>query len=106
MSELKPCPFCGGEARTTMNYCTIDGQLEWESFAIIHECQIVGRLCTHYFDTEAEAVEAWNTRREVLYTKPIEDGNGYFTSNRCGRCLEWLDYGWNYCPNCGARVIE
>lgn len=97
MSKLKPCPFCGGEA-----------ELEKAGGGVFETWYVTCATCcaSVWENTEAEAIEAWNTRREVLYIKPIEDGNGHFTSNRCGRCLEWLGYDWNYCPKCGVRVRE
>lgn len=51
MSELKPCPFCGGEAKVRV----------WgDGLGVTVECQ----LCyTHkHRDTEAEAIEVWNRR--------------------------------------------
>lgn len=53
MSDLKPCPFCGSEARHYV-------------FALIeHYITCTNPKCyaeTHRWTTEAEAVEAWNTR--------------------------------------------
>lgn len=52
--ELKPCPFCGGEAR----FADVTGH-----WLICKEC-----LCeTQYYNNPADAVKAWNTR------KPIQD---------------------------------
>ena len=80
MSELLPCPFCGGEAEI----CHVT-QL-WEPrdsyWAKCKNCRINGAHHT----TEAEAIEAWNTRAyttdEVTlsgmyaYGLPVEDVRG------------------------------
>ena len=51
MSELKPCPFCGGEA-TTM-------EIQYEGWtAMCVDCPAE----TSYLFTEEEAIEAWNRR--------------------------------------------
>jgi DNA-directed RNA polymerase subunit RPC12/RpoP len=35
---------------------------------------------------------------------------GYLTCSNCTNCFiepEWLENGkWNYCPSCGARMME
>lgn len=50
MSELKPCPFCGGRAKLTV----------WTASATTVGCAD----CGAHFDTrtKAEAVAAWNAR--------------------------------------------
>lgn len=55
MTELKPCPFCGENGSVTFNtvngfvpFCTNDN-------CLLNELDIG-------FDTEGEAVEAWNRR--------------------------------------------
>lgn len=53
MTELKPCPFCGG---TNIAVAKED---EWEVMCM--DCFAnVGACCSYY--TEAEAIEAWNKR--------------------------------------------
>jgi len=51
MSELKPCPFCGGEAEFIRNTRTI-------------KCKSCGGafLCTNPLITTLEAAQAWNRR--------------------------------------------
>lgn len=53
MPELKPCPFCGGEA--VVRAFTIS-----RSFVVCCEDCPIGFLVP--YDSEEEAVEAWNTR--------------------------------------------
>ena len=110
MSELLPCPFCGGEAET----CHVT-QL-WEPrntyWAKCKNCHISG---THH-KTEAEAIAAWNTRAER--TCRMTD------KGECSECGAYIVRAWtevhdfngdmkridlrshNYCPNCGAKVVS
>ena len=111
MSELLDCPFCGGEARlfdiswTTTAY---GGHMFKDPFwqVICDKCKAgIGD-----FNTEAEAIAAWNTRHER--TCHIE----HMPKNEELRCRSWLacsecgneidNYEMKYCPNCGAKVVE
>lgn len=51
MKELKPCPFCGGEAEIEM-----DDSWCWNYYVFCQECKI-GTDC---YETADEAIEAWN----------------------------------------------
>lgn len=53
--ELKPCPFCGGEA------------FEYYSGSQFEFCEVVCKECgcRSKGKTEAEAIEAWNTRKPI-----------------------------------------
>ena len=48
MSELKRCPFCGGEAKLMDN-----GHWVWCQHCLVESA---------YYDTREEAIKAWNTR--------------------------------------------
>ena len=61
MSELKPCPFCGGEAKISMKYVGYGslglGAHDW--FGVYcADCD----TSTREHQTEAEAIAAWNRR--------------------------------------------
>jgi Lar family restriction alleviation protein len=51
MTELKPCPFCGGKAETYDYYFN-----EWYIGCVECSCDL------GVFDTKEEAIEAWNKR--------------------------------------------
>jgi len=53
MSELKPCPFCGGKAETTR--C-------WTGHYQVWCTQCAAVQMGSFYDSEAEAIEAWNKR--------------------------------------------
>ena len=65
MTELKPCPFCGGEARL----------IEAECGTTIHAVECV--LCQAkigWFDEKERAIEAWNNRSNWHTGTPTEEG--------------------------------
>ena len=102
MSELLPCPFCGGEAHTYKNNL-------WHV-----ACENAHNSCVTMsaFITEAEAIAAWNSRAERTCK---QEERGWGTEGDHARV--WLTCGHdcmvptvqdlpNYCPICGARVVE
>ena len=56
MSDLKRCPFCGGEAQITENYA---GQTRIVCTNYSGGCA-VGQL--FWYDFREDAIEAWNRR--------------------------------------------
>ena len=93
IEELKPCPFCGGDAEIT----------KWhEGYFVECKKQRCGGTIGAY-KAKQKAIEAWNTRAER--TCRFESTNRCtFVCTSCGREVETLHYGYNYCPDCGAKV--
>lgn len=102
--ELKPCPFCGGEAEIT----------KWHEGYFV-ECreQSCGGTIGAY-KTEEETIEAWNTRAERTCRNITRHRYYGFECSECKwSAYEPNDYGndvnfddFNYCPSCGAKVVE
>ena len=117
--ELKPCPFCGGEA---MLFDAVG-----EMWACCKTCLASSRM----HSDPIKAAAAWNARAAVTdepFATAVHDGrvwqvvrechdagtsSNFFRCSSCGceimRCVD----GWkplymgdvNYCPNCGAKVV-
>ena len=54
MAELKPCPFCGGEAEL---FTYGDGKF-------LPKCSVCWGMIEEWFSSEEEAAEAWNRRAD------------------------------------------
>ena len=102
--ELKPCPFCGGDNKH-MDDCYIP---------MLIEC--VEREQFFDADYENKLEKAWNTRAERTCKNVYDETemgaceNG-FECSECGEMVEdcegyHVKGTWNYCPNCGAKVVE
>lgn len=96
-NELKPCPFCGGKAkhvyfRFTETHSICCGNCGAESYE---------------FDTEAEAIEAWNTRAERTCRNVAVEGV-LFECSECGaKTVDAVgNYTQEYCAACGRRVQD
>lgn len=99
--ELKPCPFCGGEA---MLFDAVG-----EMWASCKTCLASSRM----HSDPIKAAAAWNARAErtchaVLKSEPCylpDDPPEFDEFHECSECGEVFPYGpEGYCPRCGAKV--
>ena len=103
MTELKPCPFCGGEAKILRD---IHGVVSCSCGAVV--------TAKHKNDT-AEAIAAWNSRAERTCKWELEHSGTLYDKWRCSKCgylhVESrtdggaTDFDPNFCPNCGSKVV-
>lgn len=91
MSDLKPCPFCGG--RPIWEYCTED--------RLDIRCDTCGITFEEGFRNRAEAIEAWNRRTERTANAEYSEPDGCYLCGECGYVIEIEDV---YCAGCGARL--
>lgn len=97
MSELLPCPFCGADSTQLYVAKTYD------SVKIgCLSCSVQFLLANHFGNDKEAVVSAWNTRAERMCKR-------FWTGAEmvCSRCAHQLnDATANFCPNCGAKVVE
>ena len=104
MADLRPCPFCGGEARVRVS----------DSISIMRiECTECHMATTTFIADsigESEAAETWNTRHVETCQITNKGEPEYNVVTRdyefsCGHTIAWgHTYEPNYCPNCGRKV--
>lgn len=88
--ELKPCPFCGGQAEVTQ----VSNDTNW--FGVYcHSCENSEVVACGASSPE-RAIELWNTR-------PLEDAlRARLFSMTCRECGDRLRS--HYCPTCGKSM--
>lgn len=114
MEELKPCPFCGGEADIVTQKVTGDGVRVKDAYIECTECGIRGStfrvettkninawwLKTVWNQGEyKEMVRQWNRRVRIK-----EKGKPVWKPQKeeiCGRRIEYA-----FCPRCGMMLGE
>lgn len=104
MSQLKECPFCGGQYETIKEHPS-NCYIKCLSDNFAYFCNQPGSI-QH---TKNEMKEAWNTRYEQTCTINSEtiyayEGNPIDEVYKCSECGEPVSLQDNYCPNCGAKV--
>jgi Lar family restriction alleviation protein len=116
MSELKPCPFCGGDTVMIPGYET-DGKKTYVPNWFVAKCCNCYCMTAKLY-TEQDAISAWNKRHERTCHAVDKHWEQYepepshgFLEARCDACGEyigWRDYSHvgEYCHNCGAKVVN
>ena len=96
MTELKPCPFCGGEAVLCEN----------TDYAYVY-CKECGSQTDESHGTAGAAVAAWNTRAERTCHINWDKELFCFVCDSCDYISMMApDSRPTYCPNCGAKVVH
>lgn len=126
MDELKPCPFCGGAAHIEVDDVQ-EPEMFWHYSPRCDDWGCLGHMFWFGYNTEEDAIEAWNTRQShACYADEVTHRNCKYSVHRgwcehtcrnaavtplafrCGKC-GWFDKNrcdFNFCPNCGAKVVE
>ena len=100
--ELKPCPFCGGKEPNPLEhaadcYCRMSYEMMLPHSEVVYP--------------EEKLREAWNKRAERT-CKLNQEGFDIAAVAVCDKCGDRFGvYAmapemFNYCPNCGAKVVE
>ena len=130
LPKLKPCPFCGSEdISVSAGYWDCHGAC-YEVTCANPQCAV--HPYSDLYPTEAEAIEAWNNRIETVtvtagITTVTDTPQITYVPERtckritlglerereiatvswiCSACGKHMNSDHNYCPNCGARVVE
>lgn len=62
MNELKPCPFCGGEAETKMYLWGTNSQTGEPIWLYYVFCIKCNSMSDNVFQSKKDAINAWNRR--------------------------------------------
>lgn len=106
-SELKPCPFCGGEAEHILdNIYSNDPKRIHATWVQCTKCGSDGKhiVDRHDNDHRSEAIKAWNTRTQPpALSEPKEEWRDIESAPKDG--TEIWGY-WEHLPNKWQGVVK
>lgn len=110
MTEIKPCPFCGGKAFLSVLYHEDRPYFPYIAVVLCSKCQAkCGSTGFSNSKEEAEenAIKCWNRRvkRHGQWKESID----YMTCSACYKDVcrygdDGLSQEFLFCPHCGARM--
>ena len=102
MTELKRCPFCGGDAELFDEYW-IDVHY---AYVMCKTCETISDTC----DTKERAIELWNTRPSPWHTgTPTEEGwylIKYVIGKKGEEQICYRTENYKYSPYCTFKNME
>lgn len=123
MEQLKPCPFCGGEAEVVFEIdgtatvecigcgAMVDGierwNARWDYYGDViecYECAIGGKEAAQRSVEENIRAQGYVKERTC---HNVSEWREEFECSECGDV--WIKPGvepFCYCPSCGAKVVE
>lgn len=101
--ELKPCPFCGGNA--SYNVTSDEGQQNDYDTVGCSACPAEMRIILHWADDDgknkADLLSAWNRRADLSAVQPAQAGQ---TDEARPTAIEKMAYTAGYIDgNCGCK---
>lgn len=101
MEKLKPCPFCGGEAKIM--------KMGYPHYIYCLKC---GAKVHGGTTSEKDSIKAWNRRTEPKRGKwkPFDStwGRSVWACDACGETVDVPTLNgkpiFDYCPWCGAKM--
>lgn len=114
MDKLKPCPFCGAEGDINYNY-----DKKFAPYCINNDCFL--NELDHGFETEQEAIKAWNRRmneskineQSIFHGHWIGQPISGYADCKCSVCGAVCNVHacaciptQKYCYRCGALMLE
>lgn len=92
---------CGGEAEIHLfGQGLIKGYIGY--YICCEECETKTKI----YDTEAEAIEAWNTAmgERTAKVEKVTRVSSVIRTGRCGDCGYDVIDSYKHCPNCGVKL--